>query len=625
MSTSQCPLTRLLDLSSPSLPEWIANPNPEIYFSDNYIVLDFETYGGSFGDAGDPEAGIVLAAWLDGLEYVGQRESEELRAGVPAGIHSAIGGEYEQAELLARIRSADFIVAHNSKFELRWLNRMGCDPRKLLPYCTQIGEYVLLGNIRKPLGLDAVARRRGFRGKHAFAGACIKAGVDTRDIPTGSLLRYCENDVILTHQIFLQQRRELHDSGLLQVALGRNLVTPALAAIESEGMQLDSARVRDRLDSVRIEYTAASERLNLLTGGINFRSPKQMREFIYGKLGFEELKDRRGNPIRSDSGQPRTDKNTVEQLKARTPEQREFAKAVKNLAPLKKQIQILETLNECCEKDNGQVYANFNQTVTQTHRLSSSGGKYKLQFHNFPRAFKPLFRARDPGWLLCEADAPQLEFRVAVDLGNDARGKRDIREGVDVHQFTADVMGVSRQAAKSYTFKPLYGGNSGTPRERGYYQAFRERYPEVYRTQSGWTYTVLETKQLRTPSGLVFYWPDTDISKSGYITNTPSIFNYPVQMFATADIIPFTLALVWHQIGHLRVRIINTIHDSIIAEVHPDDLAEYKQILVDCFTNQIYFILRKLYKYDFTTPLGVGIKAAQFWGEGQEEKHERHS
>ena len=55
----------------------------------------------------------------------------------------------------------------------------------------------------------------------------------------------------------------------------------------------------------------------------------------------------------------------------------------------------------------------------------------------------------------------------------------DIKNGVDVHQYTADIIGVSRQHAKGHTFKPLYGGMSGTEDEKRYYAAFKEKYKGI--------------------------------------------------------------------------------------------------------------------------------------------------
>jgi DNA polymerase I-like protein with 3'-5' exonuclease and polymerase domains len=406
------------------------------------------------------------------------------------------------------------------------------------------------------------------------------------------------------------------------VFYARCLATPALADIEYKGTRLDHERVRSTFEDYQTRFQSAEGEFERITGGINFKSSKQVRAYLYDKLGFEEALDYKGNPIRTKGGKKATKKEIVATLKPQSPEQEEFKDALMALLPLKRKMQILESMVECCEQDEGKVYATFNQTVTQTGRLSSTGGKWGFQFHNFPREFKPLFRARRDGWNICEADAPQLEFRVGIDITDDEQGRRDVREGLDIHGFSAEQLRVTRQDAKALTFRPLYGGNAGTPRQRAYFQAFRKRYSTLYAAQERWTYEVLASKRLRIPSGLVFHWPDTEISRSGYIENRTSIFNYPIQSFATADIIPLTLVLVWHYCKGLEIKIVNTVHDSLVADVLPGQEDAYKEILKQAFTKDIVWMLKKLYDYDFKTPLGVGIKIGSHWGEGEEEKYE---
>ena len=406
----------------------------------------------------------------------------------------------------------------------------------------------------------------------------------------------------------------------------RNIVTPALADIEFNGMTLDPERVAETYAEYAEKYASLEKEFHRLTGGINPKSPKQLAEFIYGTLRFAELTDHRGNVEKTDAGSPKTDKHTLAKLEAQTEEQKEFLKVAKELVKLKTPLQNLTKMAQICkDKHDPRVFASYNQTVTQTDRLSSTGRNGGFQFHNFDRAFKRLFRARERGGLVCEADAPQLEFRVAAFLGHDPVAKSDIQTGVDVHQNTATTLGCSRQHAKSFTFKPLYGGNSGSPSERRYYKFFRERYSGIYRAQSGWTMAVARDKHLTTPWGLRFYWPDTKIQESGYVTNTTQIFNYPIQSFATADIIPLCLVLLWHRVsdlGDCNCRLVNTIHDSVIAEINPISLEAYTIRLVDCFTKDIYELIEKLYGMKIDVPLGVGIKAGTYWGEGPETKHE---
>lgn len=596
------------------LPLKLQEPDPDEYLGQSYCVLDFEVDGSSFGSATERDASIVLGCWLEGKQ---QRPH----------VYVEWGNEYSLRSLRQAVNAARVVVCHNAKYEVGWLLRIGMDLSEKLFYCTQIGEYVLAGNRKRNLSLDQTARRYGLGTKDPLVQSLFRNGSTALSIPRSLLQARCVKDVRTTHEIFLRQRELLRDAGLLRVAYQRNLVTPILAAMEFEGMVLDEERVRSRYKDLHTEYQKAKQEVDEVTGGINFRSSKQLGEFLYDSLGFGELRDRRGNPIRTEADKRKTDKTTLGLLEAVTPAQKEFKGKIKTLVDLKKDFQILETFKECLEsEDKGLIRAVFNQTVCQNHRLSSTGGRWGLQFHNFPRAFKPLFKARKEGWVYVEADAPQLEFRVAVDLSGDARGRSDIRGGVDVHKLSQDSIGVSRQDAKKYTFRPLYGGNSGNKREQNYYKAFRERYSGVYSEQTGWVRAVCSDRSgaLRTASGLIFYWPDTEVTRSGWITNTPSIFNYPVSSFATADVIPLALVIVFYLVAclGLRVQLVNTIHDSIVAECHIDDVEKYKEVLKFAFGEGVIILLKRLYGYEFKTPLGVGIKVSKNWGEGKEEKYE---
>jgi DNA polymerase I-like protein with 3'-5' exonuclease and polymerase domains len=102
--------------------------------------------------------------------------------------------------------------------------------------------------------------------------------------------------------------------------------------------------------------------------------------------------------------------------------------------------------------------------------------------------------------------------------------------------------------------------------------------------------------------------------RGGYITNTTQIYNYPVQGFATGEIIPIALVHFWHRAAPYRIRIFTTIHDSIGAIVHKDDVEVCKQLLKESLTADVYRYLREIYEYEFVTPLGVGVKASRNWG-----------
>jgi DNA polymerase I-like protein with 3'-5' exonuclease and polymerase domains len=208
----------------------------------------------------------------------------------------------------------------------------------------------------------------------------------------------------------------------------------------------------------------------------------------------------------------------------------------------------------------------------------------------------------------------------------------DVESGADIHRFTASVLlgkpeaevtDKQRTAAKPDTFKPLYGGMSGTPAQVRYYEAFRAKYKGAFDTQTAWTYEVLNKKELRIASGLKFYWADTKLKQSrdgtAYITNTPSIFNYPIQSFATADIIPISLVYTYWGAKHLDAVLINTVHDSVVADVADEDIEAYKEVVRDAWLARTYNYLERVYGVKMTVPLAVGVKIARHWGDTKEE------
>jgi DNA polymerase I-like protein with 3'-5' exonuclease and polymerase domains len=114
---------------------------------------------------------------------------------------------------------------------------------------------------------------------------------------------------------------------------------------------------------------------------------------------------------------------------------------------------------------------------------------------------------------------------------------------------------------------------------------------------------------------MTFFFPDTKMQRSGYITNTTSIYNFPVQGFATGEIIPIALVYFWHRAKDMRVKVFSTIHDSIAIKVHKDEVEEAKAVAKQALTYDVYEFLTRIYKYKFTVPLGLGTKVSRNWGD----------
>ena len=593
------------------LPGHVECPDPSIYWSNNYVVLDFETTTELKGSPLADGNRIVLACF---------------QAYPHGNIEHQFDSEFGQSDLVAAIERADFIVAHNTKFELGWLRRCGVDLRNVVVFDTLTAEYVLGGNRfgLHQLSLNACLNRHGLPGKEDTCSLMIKAGIPTEDIPESWLLRYCKRDVEASGELFLLQRELLRKHGLEAVNYQRCLVTPALTDIEFNGMQLDCEVVKEYGLREEEAYARQTTAIQTFADGANPSSTKQMREFIFDTLKFRVPTDYKGDPVLTPSGAPSVASDVVAQLVPKTKRQAEFVRLRTEWARLHSNLtKYIRKLTECCRVANGHLQASFNQCVTRTHRLSSNGLQFKVQFQNLNRGFKPFFRSRHSDWLIGEADGAQLEFRVATHLGRDNVALGDIVHGRDVHKYTASILngcdqsevtGEQRQDAKAHTFKPLYGGTSGTPTQQQYYNAFKARYTGIADTQQGWTQCVLRDKFLRTEWGMKYYWPDTRLCKSGYITNSTSIYNYPVQAFATAEIIPCALVAAWHRMRGMESFMVNTVHDSIIAELHPDEVGLWHDVAKQCLIHDSYKMIEALYGVRLTVPLGAGVTVGTHWG-----------
>jgi DNA polymerase-1 len=437
----------------------------------------------------------------------------------------------------------------------------------------------------------------------------------------------------------------------------RCLLTPVLVDIEGEGMCLDEEAVNAEYVEAKQLFAKLQTEMDALTGGINWRSTKQVAEYLYDTLGFPEP-TKRGKPDRTPDGKRKTAKKVLEALKATTPEQKEFLRLRSEIGKVNALLtKNLEFFQGVCKEYGGVFHAEIHQTATATHRLSSTGiplqfqtvvdsetgsKERSVQFQNTPRTLKRLFKAKRQGFLMAEPDGSQLEWRVAAFLSQDPVAIKGIEEDEDVHSFTASKLFNKtieevlenvkackagkkdswRQLAKPNTFKPVYGGSKGTPGEERYFAAFREKYPTLAATQADWVNAACKDKELTTAWGLKYYFPTARMSDTGYANITSTVYNYPVQALATAEIIPIALVYLWHRIAleglTEKIVIVNTVHDSAPCEVHPKHTEDFIRLAKQSFTHDVYGYLRSVYGIEFNVPLGVGCKIGQRWGVGDE-------
>ena len=234
---------------------------------------------------------------------------------------------------------------------------------------------------------------------------------------------------------------------------------------------------------------------------------------------------------------------------------------------------------------------------------------------------KKAFVSRFSGGKIMEADFAQLEFRVAAFLAQDELAMEEVRTGFDVHSYTAKVITdagepTTRQEAKAHTFAPTFGatGYGRTQAVAAYYKHFIEKYEGIASWHGRLADEAVRFEKIVTPSGRQYAFPGTVRNRKGGVSNFTRIKNYPVQGFATGDIVPVVLVALDKRIreGNYKSLIVNTVHDSIVFDVHPTEI-ERMIALIDEMNNDLHKIIMDAFDVDFNVPLLLESKIGDNW------------
>jgi len=224
------------------------------------------------------------------------------------------------------------------------------------------------------------------------------------------------------------------------------------------------------------------------------------------------------------------------------------------------------------ESFNDRIFGKF------TFTTKSGRGNCKDQnLQQLPRKTKGVFTAA-PGHVLVMSDYAQLEIRYACAYTGESVMEQLFREGADLHQRTADLMGVVRQDAKVCNFNLLYGGsakmlraifvekaNKLLPIEEVY--TLKTKWHNTWPTLTKWQNYMIEQHRQGKPQS-------TTLRRKFVSKLYTDAMNLPIQG-GSADIAKLALHKMYKEIG--TYKFVDFIHDSFMWEV-PDDPAIYKRV-----------------------------------------------
>jgi len=296
-----------------------------------------------------------------------------------------------------------------------------------------------------------------------------------------------------------------------------------------------------------------------------------------------------------------------------------FLNKVKRLSALDTYLSSFVDGINTYKKADGKLHVRLLQHRTATGRFS--GADPNMQ--NMPRGgtfpVKKVFVSRWEGGKIMEADFAQLEFRAAAFLSQDGVAIEEVSTGFDVHAYTAKIITeagqpTDRQTAKAHTFAPLYGatGYGRTQAEASYYKHFTEKYKGIAAWHSRLAKEVLSTKMITTPSGRQYAFPNAVRKMNGTVSYFTQIKNYPVQGFATADIVPVVLIEMDKRLSSMNSCIVNTVHDSVVIDVHPE---EEKDIisLIKSMNDNLTNLINNAFAVKLNVPMLLEAKIGTNW------------
>lgn len=395
---------------------------------------------------------------------------------------------------------------------------------------------------------------------------------------------------------WLEKRLKEHDLWKVYEELDMPLI-PILSSMEMLGIHLNSKFYAE----LETEFSAQTEEIEkkiteIAGGDINLKSPKQVGELLFEKMGLPVIK-------KTKTGYS-TNVQVLEELVAMGHEE------VPGLILKYREVdKLLSTYVRALPKlvdEDGKIHTHFMQNVASTGRLSSE----HPNLQNIPirtdngRKLRKGFVASS-GTTLVGADYSQVELRILAHLSGDEVMIKAFENDEDIHaQTAAEVFGVAledvsseeRSHAKAINFGLMYGQSSfglsqtlGISRKdaKDYITRYFERFHKVKSFLDGLKEKCEETGYSETMNGRKRYIPDINSTNRTMKSVAERMaINSPIQGTA-ADIIK--LAMIRSQSAlkekGLKSKLLLQVHDELIFEVPKEEVDEMKTLIRNSMEN----------------------------------------
>lgn len=436
------------------------------------------------------------------------------------------------------------------------------------------------------LGVQNIESTEGLLGK----GKSIKAWMSLEEEVR---IRFLTERVNVLKSAYPVLKKEIEQNEMEQLFYEIEMpLVKVLFDMEIEGIKVDVDKLKAygrELDALIEEvankvYKAAGETFNI-------NSPKQLGIILFEKMDIPTVK-------KTKTGYS-TAAEVLEKLKDGYPIVEDIL-AYRQYTKLKSTY--VEGLLAVMTKEH-KIHSTFNQTITATGRISST----EPNLQNIPvklemgKRIRELFVPSSEDYIFLDADYSQIELRVLASLAEDEKLINAFNEGIDIHTLTAsevfhvpfeEVTPLERSNAKAVNFGIVYGMGAFSLSEdlkitqkeaANYIEGYFEKYPKIkdyldgcvsYARDHGYVKTIFNRKRdIPEINAKNFNLREFGKRKA---------MNTPIQGTA-ADIIKLAMVHVHSALKEqgLRSKLVLTVHDELLLEVHKEEEKEVAKLLKD--------------------------------------------
>jgi DNA polymerase-1 len=485
-------------------------------------------------------------------------------------------------------------IGQNIKFDTYILNRFGVEVSPLY-FDSMVASYVIDPDQKH--NMDELSKKWLNYAPvpiSSLIGEKKSKQISMREVDPKTISDYACEDADIALKLMKKLNDEIIEDDKLK-KLAYEIEFPmieVLTRMEAAGVAID----KDALNELSEKITGEAEDLTkkiYYEAGIEFNidSPKQLGHILFEKLNIP--------PVKKTKTGYSTDVQVLTQL-AETHPIASYILDYRSLVKLKSTY--IDALPKLINPKSGRIHTTYNQTVASTGRLSSTDPNLQ----NIPirtelgKEVRRAFIPQDNDNIILSADYSQIELRIMAYICGDEKMIKGFEEGVDIHAATASVLfdkkldevdQDDRRIAKTVNFGIMYGLGSyglsqrigiGRKEAKEIIDNYFEKYPGIKKYMDMTIESCREKGYAETLCGRRRYFKDINSGNHNLRTAAErGAINMPIQGTAS-DMMKIAMIKIDEDMrkAGLKSRMMLQVHDELVFEVHPNELDDLKDIVV---------------------------------------------